>query len=93
VKNTTCPGCGAAWNGKRCGVCGYAPFPGTEPHPQKTSPARKKTSGPHPLIGFLILLLLIWALLPGLRRWGLELEARKNAAQHSTQQSAVSSGE
>ena len=91
MKSTVCPGCGAAYNGKRCRSCGYEAFPAAA-NAAPAAPVRKKENRTYPLLGFVILLLLIWALLPGLRRWGLELEARENAAHNSSHQSAIPSG-
>lgn len=89
VKNMTCPGCGAAYDGKRCRCCGYTHFSETD-MPGKTARAAspKRERRKHPLLGFLILLYLIYALLPWLRSWGLKLEDMENAARsNSTHQS------
>lgn len=81
MKNTTCPGCGAVYNGRRCRSCGYEHFHQAAAKAVPV-PVPRKERRKHPLLGFLILLLLIWALLPALRRWGLELEAMEEA--HNT---------
>lgn len=83
MKNTVCPGCGAAYNGKRCRNCGYESFPeGTAQKPAPTAPVRRKEKRRYPLIRFLILLYLIYALMPLFRQWGLKLEAMEDAARH-----------
>ena len=87
VKRTVCPGCGSAYIGKRCRSCGYEPFPNAA-NTSPATPARKKEKRTYPLLGFLILLLLIWALLPGLRQWGQKLEAMEDAAQNSSHHSS-----
>lgn len=80
-----CPSCGAAYNGKRCRSCFYEPCREEIVHshsthkgapPVRKTPTRKK----HPFAGFLILLALIYSLMPLLRTWGLDLEAREEAA-------------
>ena len=81
MTRNTCPGCGAAYNGRRCRSCGYEPFP--EAARQKTTPAapaRKRKKHNYPLIRFLILLYLLYALMPLLRNWGLKLEAMEDMA-------------
>lgn len=100
----TCPGCGAAYNGKRCRNCFYEPFgeviahgnhthkgeplvidaPVRKPIPRKDpfgceKKSRKKSRKKRPLAGFVILLAVINSLLPMLRNWGMELEAREDA--------------
>jgi hypothetical protein len=72
-----CPGCGGVYNGKKCRICGYIPFSGNPlPDPPPQSKPKKRS---HPILGFLILLCVIAALIPLLRNWGLELEAREAA--------------
>ena len=84
MKNMTCPGCGASYQGRRCRSCGYEAFPAVGSSPKTPSvPAAKRKRKNHPLIGFLILLLLIWALLPLLRSWGLKLEDMEQNAQNT----------
>ena len=81
--NPVCPGCGAGYNGKHCRRCGYRPFPedGRRKHsPAPVIPEKKRRK--HPLLGFLILLMLIAALMPLLRSWGLKLEAMEDSASH-----------
>ena len=81
MKSNTCPGCGAVYSGRRCRSCGYKPFP--EAISQKTAPSapvRKKEKRKYPLIRFLILLYLLYALMPLLRNWGLKLEAMEDMA-------------
>ena len=83
MKNTVCPGCGAGYNGRHCRRCGYETFPEAAGRSSKpAAPVSKKKRKKHPLIGFVILLLLIWALLPGLRQWGQKLDAIEDA--HNT---------
>ena len=84
VKNTTCPGCGAGYNGRRCRSCGYESF-GETSHPKRPAsasavPAPRKRWQLHPLIRFLLLLYLIYSLLPIFRNWGLKLEAMEENA-------------
>ena len=86
-----CPGCGGAYNGKRCRSCGYEPLREENSHrgtpPVTGEPARKGFSGAgqkprnqHPILRFLVLLALINSLMPMFRNWGLELEAREETA-------------
>lgn len=100
MKMTTCPSCGASYNGKRCCNCYYEHFteeiahgnhshkgeplviyaPTRKPIPRKNPfGCDKKTRKKHPLIRFLILLYLLYSLMPMLRNWGLELEAREDS--------------
>ena len=84
MQNAICPGCGAGYNGRRCRRCGYAPFPEAKPHTAApTNPVPRRKRQKHPLIRFLILLLLIWALLPLLRQWGQQLEATEDSNIHT----------
>lgn len=81
MKNAVCPGCGAGYNGRRCRRCGYETFPEAAVRSTKpAAPITKKQRKKHPLIGFLILLYLIWSLLPLVKEWGLKLEAMEEAA-------------
>ncbi len=93
MKNSTCPGCGAAYNGRYCRSCGYEHFAEDTAHQKHSSavPAPKKERKKHPLIRFLILLYLIYSLLPLLRQWGLKLEAMEDTAQRAN--SSYHSGE
>ena len=84
MQNAICPGCGAGYNGKRCRRCGYESFPEAKPHTAApTSPVPRRKRQKHPLIRFLILLLLIWALLPLLRQWGQQLQAMEDSNIHT----------
>ena len=84
MQNAICPGCGAGYNGKRCRRCGYEPFPEAKPHTAApTNPVPRRKRQKHPLIRFLILLLLIWSLLPLLRQWGQQLEAMEDSNIHT----------
>lgn len=84
-----CPSCGAPYNGKKCRACCYQCPPSDIPRPEVPAPALSKTAKNHPktrqksafrsLLGFLILLLLIALLLPGLRTWGQELKSIADA--------------
>ena len=83
MRTDRCPGCGAAYNGKKCHACGFEPF---EKNTGQKPTGRKKTSAQHQqksafrsLIGFLIILALIALMLPILRNWGLRLETMENA--------------
>lgn len=81
MNRTKCPGCGKAYNGRRCRSCGYEPF--LETTSRKTAPsapARKQEKRQYPLIRFLLLLYLIYSLMPLLRNWGLKLEAMEDMA-------------
>ena len=81
MNSTTCPGCGAACNGRRCRRCGYEPFPeAARRNSIPSGPVRKKEKRSYPLIRFLLLLYLIYALMPLLRNWGLKLEAMEDMA-------------
>ena len=79
VKRHVCPGCGAAWNGRRCRSCGYKSFPNAV-NAAPAVPVRKKEKRTYPLLRFLLLLYLIYALMPLFRNWGLKLEAMEDAA-------------
>lgn len=84
VQNAICPGCGAGYNGRRCRRCGYEPFPEAKPHATSAKvPVPRRKRQKHPLIRFLILLLLIWSLLPLLRQWGHQLEAMEDSNIHT----------
>lgn len=90
MERKTCPGCGAPWGGKRCRSCGYEPFreeprSGSAPSRNHKNPRKK-----HPLLGFLVLLALIWAMMPLLRNWGLKLETIENSHATRNRESAVS---
>ena len=81
MERTACPSCGATYSGRRCRSCGYEPFP--EADRQKNVPAapvRRKKKHTYPLIRFLLLLYLLYALIPLLRNWGLKLEAMEDMA-------------
>lgn len=94
MKRSTCPSCGAPYNGKRCRRCCYEHFTeeiahGNHAHRGESlvtdAPARKPASScakaprkKHPLVRFLVLLTLIYSLMPMLRNWGLRLEAMEN---------------
>ena len=81
MEKYSCPGCGARFNGKRCRSCGYELFGEAAAHRTsgKRTASRKSSSAKpgkkHPLAGFALLLMLISALMPMLRNWGLKLEA------------------
>ena len=84
MEHATCPGCGAAFQGKRCRSCGYEPF--GEVTAGKTAvrkPAPKKERKRFVLIRFLILLYLIYSLMPFFREWGLKLEAIEESNRNS----------
>ena len=87
MKTRICPGCGAGYHGRRCRSCGFEPFPEVpgqkKPSPAETVPAPKGQRNRYPLLRFLILLYLIYALLPIFRNWGLKLEAMEENARNS----------
>ncbi len=96
MEKTTCPGCGAPWNGKHCRSCGYKLFL-EEPHPKRSASAsRERPAGKarkhrkkHPIIRFLLLLCLIYALMPTLRNWGLKLEETEENNRSVTQEAVI----
>lgn len=73
-----CPGCGAVYNGKKCRVCAYTRFSEAS-LPKKPVPIKHKTKKSHPLLGFLLLLCIIYGAMPFLRSWGLKLEQQEAA--------------
>ena len=93
MNKNTCPGCGAPWNRKRCRSCGYEPFQ-EDPRPKKGPSGKRKTSPKkHPLLRFLLLLLLIYSLLPLLRNWGQRLEILEEANRSVTQEAVIPDAE
>lgn len=89
VNKTKCPGCGAGYNGRRCASCGYEPFGETDSCRKPSVPKRERRK--RPLLRFLVLLYLIYALLPLFREWGLKLEAMEDMARQTN--SGYHSGE
>ena len=89
MNKNSCPGCGAAWNGRRCRSCGYVPF--QEGPRQKDFPSKrdKKARKQHPLLGFLMLLALIQIMLPMLRNWGQKLEVIEEINRSVTQEAVI----
>lgn len=93
MEKTTCPGCGAPWNGKHCRSCGYEPFR-EEKRPRRVPSQNGKICRKnHPLLGFLILLALIAGMLPILRNWGWQLEAMEEHNRSVTQEAVVPDAE
>ena len=89
-----CPSCGNPYNGKKCRNCLYEAFPDvpvrksavqtgtplvTDPPSRRKQP-RQKTSRRNPMARFVLLLTLIYAVMPMLRNWGLDLKAREHSA-------------
>ncbi|MBQ3194597.1 MAG: hypothetical protein IJB59_13615 [Oscillospiraceae bacterium] len=86
-----CPSCGNPYNGKKCRNCLYEAFPettvrkpavktGTPPvadPPARQKQARQKTPRRNPLSRFVLLLTLIYAVMPMLRNWGLDLKEKE----------------
>lgn len=89
MNKNTCPGCGAPWNGRRCRSCGYEPFR-EDSRPRKKPSGKEKTPPKkHPLLGFLLLLFLIWSLMPLLRNWGQKLEVIEESNRTVTQEAVI----
>ena len=83
MANNRCPGCGAPYNGKKCRACLYTPMETTLTRQtgrfsEKSTPVTRqkqpKTIGSS-LRGFCILLALLAILMPGIRNWGIKLDA------------------
>ena len=86
-----CPSCGNPYNGKKCRNCLYEAFPDTPVRkpavqtgtplvtdpPSRRKQPRQKTSRRNPMARFVLLLTLIYAVMPMLRNWGLDLKARE----------------
>ena len=93
MNKNACPGCGAPWNGKRCRSCGYVPFREDPRPPKAPSAKRKRPQKKHPLLRFLLLLILIYSLIPILRNWGLKLEILEEANRSVTQEAVIPDAE
>lgn len=79
MENIRCPGCGAPYDGKKCRTCLYKPMETNLSYHAKTVAVRprqkQKKSGFGSLRGLFIILALIAVMIPGLRNWGMKLDA------------------